>query len=217
MTSLVTINRISKSFGKKKALISLSATVENGTVTAIAGPNGSGKTTLIRLMAKLIAPDEGEILYSSKHVKIGLLLEHRHLYPRLTAQENLELFRLLQGGKKSTSGKLMETFSLDLLKDQLVETLSRGEKQRVAIVRALQSEPDLLLLDEPFSGIDAATKSLLVEELQSIQKRGAAVVIASHRFNTLHKIAEKALLLESGVLRYRGDWDPEADLETSII
>jgi ABC-type multidrug transport system ATPase subunit len=172
---------LTKRYGAKRVLSDLELDVERGAFLLVTGPNGSGKTTLLRLLAGLVLPTSGEIHVDAGRAQLGFLAHEPLVYRELTALENLDLYGRLYRipERRERIGMLLERFGLwDARKERAV-SFSRGMLQRLALCRTLLHEPDLLLLDEPFSSLDDEGASLLDGELAA-RAGGATFVVATH-------------------------------------
>jgi ABC-type multidrug transport system ATPase subunit len=170
---------LSKRFGDKRVLDGLDLDVPCGGFVLVTGPNGSGKTTLLRLCAGLAAPTGGELEVAVPRRSIGFLGHEPLLYRELTALENLDLYGRLYRipERRERSGAMLERFGLWRARNERAGTFSRGMIQRLALCRTLLHDPDLLLLDEPFDGLDAEGAELLHAELA---ERTATALVATH-------------------------------------
>jgi heme exporter protein A len=172
---------LEKRYGRKRVLAGTDLAVPAGGFATVTGPNGSGKTTLLRLVAGLIVPTRGMLEVSVERAQIGYLAHEPLVYRELTALENLELFgrlyRLVE--RRERIGMLLERFSLWEARNERVSTYSRGMTQRLALCRALLHDPQLILLDEPFSALDDAGATLLDRELEALAGEHTFVV-ATH-------------------------------------
>lgn len=206
---------LSKYFGDFAALKGVSLRVNQGEAALIYGPNGAGKTTLLRTLASLSAPSEGEVLLgglrTDRHpaackARIGFVSHATFLYGDLSVRENLELagklFRVPRRAERVDWA--LGLFDLRERAGQLVRSLSRGWQQRATVARALMHNPDFLLLDEPFTGLDAESSAALEELLRQLVRAGKAVVFSTHRFAQGAAIAPRCVLLERGMVRYDG-------------
>jgi heme exporter protein A len=176
--------------------------LKRGEVLAILGPNGAGKSTILKLIAGLYKLDgKCVILGSEKRTpdtkkQIGYLGHETFLYDKLTARENLEFFAELYGSPVSVDS-LLTSFQLNDVKNQLVQAFSRGMKQRLALTRAMLASPELLLLDEPFTGLDI-NASVLLEAIVAEQKNKTAIVLTTHELHRAYEIADRFLILKNG-------------------
>jgi heme exporter protein A len=187
---------LERRYGAKRVLRGLDLDVERGGFVLVTGPNGSGKTTLLRLIAGLAAPTAGTVDVDVERGELGFLGHEPLVYRELTAVENLRLYarlyRVADGAERV--GMLLERFGLWESRNDRVGTYSRGMLQRLALCRTLLHEPTLLLLDEPFSGLDEDGAAVLERELS--ERRGCATfVVATHEPEPLRPLATGALAL----------------------
>lgn len=204
-----------KYFGDFPALIGVTLSIARGEPVLLYGSNGAGKTTLLRVLASLSEPSEGEVLLAGKRVgqqpaayksRIGFVSHATFLYGDLTVRENLSLAAKLFD--VPTPEKRIETvldlFSIRDRGGQLTRDLSRGLQQRTTLARALLHDPDFLLLDEPFTGLDAESSAHLERLLRRLADEGKAVIFSTHRFAQSAGIARRCVLLERGRVRFDG-------------
>jgi ABC-type multidrug transport system ATPase subunit len=172
---------VEKRYGRKRALRPVDIAVPRGGFAVVTGPNGSGKTTLLRLLAGLAQPTRGDLLVDADRSRIGYLAHEPLVYRELTAVENLELYGRLYrvAERRERVGMLLERFTLWDARNERVSTYSRGMTQRLALCRALLHDPDLLVLDEPFSALDEGGAALLDRELESLAGQ-RTVVLTTH-------------------------------------
>ncbi|HEX2484193.1 MAG TPA: ABC transporter ATP-binding protein [Myxococcota bacterium] len=200
---------LAKRFGPVTALHPLDLALPRGRVLAVLGANGAGKTTLLRLLAGLARPSAGSVAVGgdaadrrARRARVGLVAHATALYPALSARENLAFAGRLHGvpEPEARADALLARFELDAVAGRRAGTFSRGTAQRVAIARALVHEPDVLLLDEPFTGLDARAADLL-EGL--VRELGAqrSVVLSSHDLARVARLADEGLLLDAGHAR----------------
>ncbi|HXX21916.1 MAG TPA: heme ABC exporter ATP-binding protein CcmA [Terriglobia bacterium] len=209
------LRNVSKYFGDLTALAGADLLVAPGETILLYGPNGAGKTTLLRLLATVARPSEGEVLLDGENVHrhpaaakaaIGFVSHTTFLYGDLTVRENLKffgtLFALPRVEKKIAAA--LELFRLGDWAHTPVRKLSRGLQQRVSLARALLHEPQFLLLDEPFTGLDAATVDTLESLMPQLSAHGKAVVFSTHDFERGAALARRLVTLEAGRIRYDG-------------
>jgi heme exporter protein A len=172
---------LEKRYGRKRALRPLDLAVEAGAFAVVTGPNGSGKTTLLRLVAGLAAPTRGELDVAVDRARLGFVGHEPLVYRELTGLENLDLYGRLYRvrDRRERIGMLLERFDLWDARSERAGSYSRGMLQRLALCRALLHEPDLLVLDEPFTALDAAGATLLDRQLADLAA-GATVVLTTH-------------------------------------
>jgi len=205
----LTLSEVSRTFGRRRALSRVSLTCEAGEIVGLLGPNGAGKSTLIAIIATLLAPTSGEVRYG-EHVKvgaglrarIGLLAHDLHLYPELTAGENLAFFARLYGVEQPDRcvDAALDRAGLADRRNDLVSGFSRGMRQRLALERALLHGPRLLLLDEPFTGLDDAATRALVARLLDLKRQGRILILATHDLETVEALLDRVALLRDGRL-----------------
>jgi heme exporter protein A len=173
---------LGRRFGEKRVLTGVDLDVHSGEFLLVTGPNGSGKTTLLRLLAGLLVPTAGELEVATDRARIGFLGHESLVYRELTPLENLDLYGRLYRipERRERIGMLLERFGLWDARAEQTASLSRGMLQRLALTRALLHDPSLLLLDEPFSALDAAGAELLLDEL-SQRTMHRTIVLAGHQ------------------------------------
>ena len=193
---MITARALEKRYGAKRALRALDLDVDRGAFHVVTGPNGSGKTTLLRLVAGLAAPTRGELSVAAQREDVGFVAHEPLVYRELSAMENLRmyarLYRVAEPGERI--GMLLERFGLWDARNERAASYSRGMLQRLALARALLHEPTLLLLDEPYSGLDADGVALLDRELA--ERRGRATfLVTTHDPARLAPLATGSLAL----------------------
>ena len=177
---MIKARNLSKRFGDKRVLEGLDLDVPRGGFVLVTGPNGAGKTTLLRLCARLAAPTAGELEVDATRGQVGFLAHDPLVYRELTALENLDLYGQLYRvpERRERCGAMLERFGLWAVRNDQAGTFSRGMLQRLALCRTFLHDPDLLLLDEPFEGLDAEGAELLHQEL--IDRSGCTALVATH-------------------------------------
>ena len=188
--------RLEKRYGRKRVLSSVDLTVPTAGFAVVTGANGSGKTTLLRLLAGLAAPSGGSLTVALDRSRIGYLAHEPLVYRELTAIENLDLYGRLYHvpERRERAGMLLERFDLWEARSDLVSTYSRGMAQRLALCRTLLHDPDLVLLDEPYSALDTAGAELLDRELASMAGQ-RTLVVATHDPGRIGAFATERLAL----------------------
>lgn len=207
----LTINDVSRYYGRRCALAHVSLTLRTGEVVALLGPNGAGKSTLLALLATLIRPSVGSIRYGDQsaaevglelRAQVGFLSHDLQLYAELTARENLEFFAGLYGLNDSSRrvSEALERAGLELRADDVVDGYSRGMRQRLALERTLLHNPRLVLLDEPFTGLDQASSHAFAKRLRDLHDAHAIVLMATHDLDVVDGLVDRSVMLRSGEL-----------------
>lgn len=207
----VDLEGVSKLFGRFAALHDLSASLAPGSLYALLGENGAGKTTLLRIIAGLARPTRGSVSVLGRNdprrvaARIGYMAHASLLYDDLTARENLEYFLGLYPGKgKNSSQDLLAMVGLENVDPRRhVSQYSQGMKQRLALARALLCSPDLLLLDEPFSNVDAKSITAMSLLLGRLRDQGTTVIVITHQMEALTGIADEWITMHAGTITQR--------------
>jgi heme exporter protein A len=217
----VEAREVSKIFGRHRALHRVSLTLEPGRVTALLGPNGSGKTTLLSLFSTLSRPSSGTMHFGElppdrakeARGRIGLLSHSALSYGDLTGLENVVFFAELYGrtGAEAEAKRLLVEFGLEEAMNRPAKTYSRGMTQRLGLARALIGQPSLVLLDEPFTGLDRQSTAKVIERVRVLRGEGAMVLVVSHDMPTTAELADEAAILLRGKLvhHHRGRLDTD--------
>ncbi len=200
---------LARHYGRRKALSQVNFTCEAGEIIGLLGPNGAGKSTLLNILATLLSPSRGRVEYGERTAAqtgadiracIGMLGHDLFLYPELTARENLVFFGQLYG-LPNVAGRVASALNragLTERADDFVSGFSRGMRQRVALERALLHEPRLILLDEPFTGLDQASNRALVDRLRERQQAGCVIVLATHDLDIVDGVLSRVVFLRNG-------------------
>ena len=205
--------QLTRRFGVVTALKGLDVTVAAGEAVAVFGPNGAGKTTLLRVCGTLLRPSAGRVSLFGTDLRggsaavrrrLGVLSHQSFLYPDLTPTENLEFYARMYGVDAARPRELIERTGLGGWAHRPVRTLSRGLEQRCALARALLHHPDLLLLDEPFTGLDLEAVQMIEALLGEERGRGVTLMLTTHDFERGRALCERALVLSRGELRWDG-------------
>lgn len=220
------LERVSKFFGETLALWEVSLTVAPGEVVALLGSNGAGKSTLLRIAAFLLVPTSGTVRVFGQQRpmpegkrRLTLLGHHSLLYDDLSGEENLRFYAALYGlGARASERieRVLRDVEGEAFRHRRVRTLSHGQKKRLSLARALLADPDLLLLDEPFSGLDMRSVERTRQLLIHLRQQGKSLVVTTHQTDFLEDIADATLVLERGrVLDYRRK-DARAELPHAV-
>jgi heme exporter protein A len=200
---------VGRHYGRRRALTDISFTAASGDIVGLLGPNGAGKSTLLAILGTLLAASTGRVAYGATDLagdradvrrRIGMLGHDLFLYPELSARENLTFFGRLYDvpDAAAMAVQALERAGLAARADDAVAALSRGMRQRVALERALLHQPRLLLLDEPFTGLDQASAAALVARLREEQARGVVTVLATHDLDVVDGLLTSVLFLRGG-------------------
>jgi ABC-type multidrug transport system ATPase subunit len=191
---VIAARKLGRTYGSKHVIRDLDLEVERGGFLLLTGPNGSGKTTLLRLIAGLLVPTAGELEVQPPRERIGFLGHEPLVYRELTALENLDLYGRLYRvpERRERSGMLLERFGLWDARNQRADSFSRGMLQRLALCRTLLHDPELLVLDEPFSALDEDGASLLDGELAQLRTQ-ATFVVSTHDPARIEQLASQRL------------------------
>jgi heme ABC exporter ATP-binding subunit CcmA len=217
-TGALTVKGLSRVYETQYALDRLDASFPTGTVTAVLGPNGAGKSTLVGLLSTLMRPTEGEIWLDGRPVdldspslraRVGYVGHQTMLYGSLTARENLEFFAALYGveDRARRVDEMLERVGLTDDADRCIDEFSRGMAQRLAIARALTPSPEVVLLDEPFTGLDQNGIELCIDMFLEIKARGAVLVLISHDLSLVQRLADRIIILRRGRKVFEGPLD----------
>ncbi len=210
---MITVSKLHKSYGGTTALSGVDFEISQGEFVLIFGPNGAGKSTLLKTLSTLLQPTEGTILINNVDIydksneirrKIGFISHEPFLYENLSALENLIFFaELYDVDKPKTKAiDLLTALQLEDRADEQITTYSRGMKQRVALGRALIHEPDILFLDEPFSGLDLVGSSIITDILDNLKHKGKTIIMSTHSFDECAEIAQRIMVLVNGKLQF---------------
>jgi len=201
---------VSRHFGRRRAVSHVSLTARSGDIIGLLGPNGAGKSTLIGMLATLVTPTSGTITYGGRSARtlggalrasIGLLAHELSLYSDLTARQNLALFAGLYGLRvDETVDRALATSGLSDRADDVVSAFSRGMRQRLALERALLHRPQLVLMDEPFTGLDDAAVGAVRGRLQATAAEGAIVVVTTHDLDLADGLVTRVAIAHAGRL-----------------
>jgi ABC-2 type transport system ATP-binding protein len=208
MNDAIVLRGVTKRFSGTAAVDDLSLTVPTGSIYGFIGPNGSGKTTTLRMIMHILLPDEGqiEVLGSSDTAaardRVSYLPEERGLYKKMTIRRLLRYYARLKGGSRgridAAIDEWMQRMELPGLVDRQIETLSKGMSQKVQFIAAVVSNPSLLILDEPFSGLDPVNAQVLKDAVLEMRRRGATVVFSTHDMATAERMCDRIFMIFRG-------------------
>jgi len=203
---IIEIQEITKTFGKIKAVDNLSLTVPKGSIYGFIGPNGSGKTTTLRMIMNIFYPDNGSIkvfgekLSGSPSDRISYLPEERGLYQKMKVKEVLKYYGSLKNGKNLNKevDYWLERLGLTEWGGKKVSTLSKGMSQKVQFISSVISKPELLILDEPFTGLDPVNTDILKDEILKLQKNGTTIIFSTHDMSIAEKMCDFIFMIFKG-------------------
>jgi ABC-2 type transport system ATP-binding protein len=206
---ILQINSLTKNFSTQKAVNNISLTIEKGQIFGLLGPNGAGKTTLIRMITGIFYPDQGEIIFDGKPFDpvndiayIGYMPEERGLYKKMKIGEQALYLAQLKGlSKAEATAKIKEWFNrFDMQSwwNKKVEDLSKGMSQKLQFVTTVLHHPKLIILDEPFSGLDPVNANLIRDEIHRLAKEGATIIFSTHRMEQVEEICDHIVLVNKG-------------------
>ena len=210
---MITLDSISKSFGGTYAVKDISLAVGNGEIFGLVGPNGAGKTTTIRMMTGLLRPDEGKIIIGAYDIVaepikaksiLGYVPDKSFLYEKLTAREFLAFISSIYNVEKSEAltrmERLLELFGIKDIEDELVESFSQGMRQRLLFTAALIHNPAVLLIDEPFMGLDPFGVRMLKGVIRDLSSRGITIFLATHSLHIAEELCNRVGFINKGSL-----------------
>ncbi|RYY29801.1 MAG: ABC transporter ATP-binding protein [Chitinophagaceae bacterium] len=207
--NILEVRNLKKYYATQKAVDDISFTLKPGSIFGLLGPNGAGKTTLIRMITGIFFPDEGEIIFEGKpfrpeeHViNIGYMPEERGLYKKMKIGEQAVYLAQLKGLSKADAlSKVKEwfiRFQMESWWNKKVEDLSKGMGQKLQFVTTVLHEPKLIILDEPFSGLDPVNSNLIKEQIYQLAKNGSSIIFSTHRMEQVEEICDHIILVNKG-------------------
>lgn len=211
---ILELKNIEKSFGEKQVLKGVSFTAEGGKAFGLLGRNGAGKTTTIRILMHVFEADAGEVLLDGKpldasRVGIGYLPEERGLYPKKPIGEQLIYFAELKGMRAGDAAasvdRWLKRLGMSEYRNKRLDTLSKGNQQKIQLVTALAHDPSIIILDEPFSGLDPVNAKLLKDVVKEQIAKGKIVLFSSHQMNYIEEFCDRIAILNGGVVVLQGD------------
>lgn len=211
---MIQLTNLNKTFGQNIAVSNMNMTLTEGKVMGLIGQNGAGKTTTFRMLLNFIKPTSGTITWNGQPItqndkqRIGFLPEERGLYQKRTVEEQILYFAELHGMKRSDTRIALKDWMerLDVVGkvSDKVQSLSKGNAQKVQMIASLIFEPSLLILDEPFSGLDPVNTSLMMDEIIRLRDNGAMIIFSSHDMNNVTKISDDLTMLKRGKIVLQG-------------
>lgn len=209
MPSILELQNLKKYFATQKAVDDISLSVERGQIFGLLGPNGAGKTTLIRMITGIFYPDEGQIIFDGKKFDpvndvglIGYMPEERGLYKKMKIGEQAMYLAQLKGlSHKDAMAKIKKwfiKFEMESWWNKKVEDLSKGMGQKLQFVTTVLHEPKLIILDEPFSGLDPVNSNLIKDEIYNLAKSGSTIIFSTHRMEQVEEICNHIVLVNKG-------------------
>ncbi len=205
---MLKVKNVTKYYGDNKAVNNLSFEVKEGEIFGLLGANGAGKTTTFRMIMNLIDPSEGEITLNDKKInynvtdQIGFLTEERSLLLKLTVKELMIYYGSLKSMKKEDIiNELriwLKRFKIEEYENKKIKELSKGNKQKIQFISSIIHKPKLLILDEPFSGLDPINVDMFIEVINELKEKGTIIIFSSHQMNHVELFCEKLLILDHG-------------------
>ena len=205
---MLEVKHITKYYGNNRAVNDLSFTVEDGEIFGLLGENGAGKTTTFRIIMGLIDASKGEVLLDGNKIdynltdEIGFVTEERSLLTKLTVFEQLKFYGVLKGMDENTIeadiDKWLERFEIPSYKNKKIKELSKGNQQKIQFISAIINHPKLLILDEPFTGLDPINVKMMKNAIYELQKEGCSIIFSSHQMEYIEDFCEKLVILVKG-------------------
>ncbi|MCM1005047.1 MAG: ATP-binding cassette domain-containing protein [Prevotella sp.] len=217
--NILEISNLNKAYGEHKALDNFSLNVKKGAIFGLLGPNGAGKTTLLRIINTILVPDSGSVLINGQKAELGVTTRHigympeeRGLYAKMRVDEQIMYFGLLKGCDKQTLQRNMTEY-MDIFnipendRHRRVEELSKGNQQKVQILATVVHRPELIILDEPFSGFDPINGRLLTQLIARLREQNSTIILSSHNMPAIEEMATHIALINKGRLLLDGEVD----------
>lgn len=209
------VEHINKSFADLQVIKDLSMEIKEGSIFGFLGANGSGKTTTMRMLLDILRPDSGHITWQGKNVRVvprrhwGYLPEERGLYPKMVVEEQLLFLARLYGVSKQAARReldeWLERFQIKTNRKKKVEELSKGNQQKVQFLAAILHDPKVLIMDEPFSGLDPVNASILKEAFLEMQRRGKTLIFSTHQLEQVEELCEDVVIINKGEAIVQGN------------
>ncbi|HAQ38720.1 MAG TPA: ABC transporter ATP-binding protein [Saprospirales bacterium] len=217
MEDILKIDRVVKRFTNLTAVNEISLNVKRASIFGLLGPNGAGKTTLIRIITSITGADEGTVYFNGEPLnkfhptKIGYLPEERGLYKKMKIGEHLLYLAQLKGMDYKSARKVvlewLDKFEIRNWWNKKVEELSKGMQQKVQFIATVMHDPELIILDEPFSGLDPINTNLIKSEIYKLKEKGTTIIFSTHRMEQVEEICEEIALIDKGKVILRGRVD----------
>jgi ABC-2 type transport system ATP-binding protein len=208
MSNIMLFENVQKNFGDVQALQGVSFSIPEHTIFGLLGPNGAGKTTLIRIITKIFAADGGNVMFNGKNIRnyehagIGYMPEENGMYKKMKVGEHLVYLARLKGLSKKTAKEKIQHW-LEKLQaadwwNKKIEDLSKGMQQKIQFISTVLHDPQLLILDEPFSGLDPVNAEMIKNEIYNLHKQGTTVLFSTHRMEQVEEICDSIVLINKG-------------------
>ena len=211
---MISIKNVQKNYGKVEAVKGLSFSIDRGEIFGLLGPNGAGKSTTIRMVMNIINPDSGEILFDGRGIteadkdRIGYMPEERGLYKKVAVEELLVYLAELKGNPASKSLKDMDAylkrFGLMEWKKNMTDDLSKGMSQKIQFISTILHDPDIIILDEPFSGLDPVSADQMSGMIAELRDRGKTIIFSTHIMDHAERICNKICIMKKGEVKTAG-------------
>lgn len=205
---MLEVTSLKKAFGSLQAVDDVNFQIETGQIMGLIGQNGSGKTTTFRIILKLLTQDEGKVRWNGEPFskeffnRVGYLPEERGLNQKMTVEHQILYFAQLRGKKKAEINPLidqwLDEFQVVGTRKDKIKSLSKGNQQKIQLITTLIHEPDLIILDEPFSGLDPVNAELLENGIRAARNRGASIIFSSHNMNNVEELCDNLVMLKNG-------------------
>jgi ABC-2 type transport system ATP-binding protein len=207
--NILELQNLKKYFATQKAVDDISFTIERGSIFGLLGPNGAGKTTLLRMITGIFYPDSGNIIFNGNHFdpvndvgNIGYMPEERGLYKKMKIGEQALYLAQLKGLSRADAMQKIKAwfikFEMESWWNKKVEDLSKGMSQKLQFVITVLHEPELIILDEPFSGLDPVNANLIKDEIFNLAKNGSTIIFSTHRMEQVEEICDHIVLVNKG-------------------
>lgn len=212
--NILSIQNVVKQYKNHRAVDHVSFEMETGSIFGLLGPNGAGKTSLIRIITSITGADSGQVLLNGTPVnektpeQIGYMPEERGLYKKMKVGDQLMYLAALKGLDRRTAKKKIDywlnRFDISDWFDKKIEELSKGMQQKIQFIATVLHEPKLIILDEPFSGLDPVNTNIIKEEIHRLNQEGASIIFSTHRMESVEEICEDLVLMNQGQVKLQG-------------